>query len=350
MKTILVIEDDTAVRENTTEILELSGYSVLTAANGKLGIEKAFKTQPDLVVCDIMMPKTDGYGVLEALGENETTRSIPFVFLSAKTEHKEIRKGMDLGADDYLTKPFEESDLLSAIESRLAKADILSSGEPSVPSLSPDEEDEMRNLNALKNHFDDNGKLSTYKKGTFIYKEGEHSNLVYLILKGVVKIHQMDEKGKELTTVLHKADDFLGLNSFEKNTPYKETATAVEGTELVSLSKQDLKRILEENKHLAMELLDVMTDNLSEIKRQLLQMAFSSVKRKTAQTILQFVNVLDKKSSDNIRISRADLASVAGIATESLIRTLSSFKNDGLIEIEGRNIKILDIQSLKEME
>lgn len=122
MKTILLIEDDRALRENTEELLELSGYSVITAPNGKIGLALAKEKLPDIIICDIMMPIIDGHGVLKDLSADETTRQIPFIFLSAKTEHKEICKGMDLGADDYLTKPFEEENLISAIESRLAKA------------------------------------------------------------------------------------------------------------------------------------------------------------------------------------------------------------------------------------
>ena len=125
MKKILLIEDDKALRENTEELLELFGYAVTTAPNGKTGIFRAKEELPDIIICDIMMPEIDGYGVLQNLSSDETTKHIPFIFLSAKTEHKEIRKGMDLGADDYLTKPFEEEDLMSAIESRLAKAQLL---------------------------------------------------------------------------------------------------------------------------------------------------------------------------------------------------------------------------------
>jgi YesN/AraC family two-component response regulator len=99
---------------------------VITASNGRNGITLAKKEMPDIVICDIMMPEVDGYGVLEALSSDSNTLHIPFIFLSAKTEHKEIRRGMDLGADDYITKPFEENDLISAIESRLAKSKILS--------------------------------------------------------------------------------------------------------------------------------------------------------------------------------------------------------------------------------
>lgn len=350
MSKVLLIEDDTALRENTAELLELSDYDVTTAPNGKVGIEKAKTENPDIIVCDIMMPEVDGYGVLEALSLHNHTHQIPFIFLSAKTEHKEIRKGMDLGADDYLTKPFEEEELISAIESRLAKAAILKKMMTGSTVASEDQEDTLRNLHELKNFFDDQGEISNYKKGEIIYKEGDHSNKIYLILKGVVKTHKMDESGKELITTLYRPDDFLGFTSFMDNIPYQESATAVEDTELAGVSKIELKDILTKSNNISLELMELLTDNLSDIKEQLLQMAYSSVRRKTAQTILQFAEILNKKTEESIKISRNDLASVAGIATESLIRTLSSFKKDGLIEIEGRNIRILDLSALQLME
>lgn len=350
MKTVLLIEDDVALRENTAELLELSGYEVIVAPNGRVGIEKAETNHPNVIICDIMMPEIDGYGVLERLAQNDATRNIPFIFLSAKTEHKEIRKGMDLGADDYLTKPFEEGELLSAIESRIAKAQLLASmnkvGDVSVP----ESETIMHNLNELKNFFDDNGEVLEFKKGESIYDEGLHSNKVYLILKGIVKTHKMDENGKELITTLYEPDEFLGFTSFEDNVPYQESATAVEDVELAAIAKPDLKDILGKSQEVTLELVNVLTENLSEIKKQLLQMAYSSVRKKTAQTILQFVKVMHKKPEEGIKISRYDLANVAGIATESLIRTLSGFKKEGIIEIEGRNIRILDLHALEHME
>jgi len=351
MKTILIIEDDTALRENTAELLELENYKVLMAPNGRIGIEIAKTNKPDIIICDIMMPEVDGYGVLEAISMDSSTQHIPFIFLSAKTEHKEIRKGMDLGADDYLTKPFEEEELLSAIESRLAKAVILSKmGVNKLDPLSFENEDSLRSLNELKNFFDDNGEILMYKKGDEIYKDGENSNKIYLILKGVVKSHKMDESGKELITALYKADDFLGFTSFMDNIPYQESATAVEVSELAGLYKNELKNILGKSQNVSLELMNLLTDNLSVVKEQLLQMAYSSVRRKTAQTILQFVEVLSKKPEESIKISRNDLASVAGIATESLIRTLSGFKKEGLIDIEGRNIRILDLRKLQSID
>lgn len=348
MKTILLIEDDTALRENTAELLELSGYNVNTAPNGKIGIEKAIKTPPDLVVCDIMMPEIDGYGVLEALSSKNITSHIPFIFLSAKTEHKEVRKGMDLGADDYLTKPFDEDELLSAIASRLAKSSILATRQKNVEPA--EDEDSLKNLNQLKNYFCDEGEEFKYKKGENIYTAGDHSNNLYLILKGVVKTHTMDTNAKELITGLYKADEFLGFTALDEHLPYTETATAVDDCEVVAISKHQLLEVLRKSPSIALELMNLLSDSLSEVKQQLLRMAYSSVRKKTAATILQFVDVMDVSPNVPIRISRLDLATTAGIATESLIRTLSDFKKDGLIEIEGRNIHIKDAEGLRRMD
>lgn len=347
MKTILLIEDDRALRENTEELLELSGYSMITAPNGKIGIQMAKEKLPDIIVCDIMMPEVDGYGVLKDLSSDESTKHIPFIFLSAKTEHKEIRRGMDLGADDYLTKPFEEEDLINAIESRLAKVELLGrmAKEGTLdPAVS---EDQIRTLNELKNFFDDNGEPTSFPQGSTIYQEGTYSHKIYLILKGVVKCHTMDEDGKELITSLFRADDFLGFTSFIDNIPYRESATAIEDVELAGISKENLKQVLENNHNISLELMELLTGNIKDIKQQLLQMAYSSVRKKTAQTLLQFAEIMNKKTEDPIKISRNDLASVAGIATESLIRTLSGFKKEGLIDIEGRNIRIKELKALQ---
>ncbi|MGI4744087.1 MAG: response regulator transcription factor, partial [Janthinobacterium lividum] len=100
MKTLLLIEDHDFIRENTAELLELAGYAVLTAENGKLGVEQALATRPDLVLCDIMMPVLDGYGVLQIFNQHPQLAGIPFIFLTAKTERADLRRGMELGADD----------------------------------------------------------------------------------------------------------------------------------------------------------------------------------------------------------------------------------------------------------
>ena len=347
MKKVLLIEDDAIIRENTAELLELSNFNVITAPNGNIGVELAKRDTPDIVVCDIMMPELDGYGVIEALSKNNDTKYIPFIFLSAKTERTDVRKGMDLGADDYITKPFTEEELISAIESRLAKAAILRDERNNQNESVPENEDEIKTLNDLKNFFDDNGEVFNFKKDEVIYNEGYNSNLIYLVIKGVVKSYKLDEKGKELVTALYKEDDLFGYTSFTQNIPYQETTKAIKNLELVGISKSNLTNVLANNHTVTLELLELLNDNLTGVKDQLLQMAYSSVNKKTAITILKFAEKLNTKPEEPIKISRNDLASVAGIATETLIRTMSNFKKQGLIAIEGRNIRILDIQKLQ---
>lgn len=344
MKKILLIEDDVTVRENTGELLELSDYEVITASNGKLGVEKARNYSPDIIICDIMMPELDGYGVLEELAGNIETANIPFIFLSAKTEQKDIRKGMNLGADDYLTKPFEEEDLLSAIESRLAKIAILRSRDSTENSNIS--ENSLSNLEDLRAQIS-NYELQHFKAGDLIYEAGRQSSSFFLIKRGVVKSHRVDSQGKELITELYREDDFFGNTSFKAIVTHQEFATALEDTQLYVVSKEQLHKILANNGRVTLELVEILNHSLSGIKEQLMDMAYGSVRKKTANTILLFAEKIRKFPLKSIRISRADLAGVAGMAPESLIRTLSDFKKEGLIEIEGRNIKLLNAEALK---
>ena len=354
MKKVLLIEDDTVVRENTAELLELANYTVITADNGKTGVAKAKKHLPDIIICDIMMPELNGYGVLQILSKEKSTRLIPFIFLSAKTEHKDIRKGMDLGADDYITKPFDESEIFSAIESRLAKVAIFNENreKPNIKIVTEIDlnENEIKTIDQLKNYFIENVEEFSFQPNEIIYHEGDNSNYVYVINTGVVKTYKIDEQGKELITSINKENDFFGFTSFTHNINYKESAAALENVTAFRLTKNELQNMLEKNHFLTLELIDYLSDNVSEIKEHLLEMAYSSVRKKTASTILQFSKKIKKSPSDNPKISRSDLASIAGIATETFIRTLSDFKKEGIIEIVGRNIKIINIDKLKKIK
>src|SRR5213593_1229834 len=123
MKKILVIEDEPEMRRNITALLRYKAYEPIAAENGRLGVEMARREKPDLILCDVMMPELDGYGVLRALQADAKLALIPFIFLTAKGEKDDLRSGMNLGADDYLTKPIANSDLVEAIEARLRRAE-----------------------------------------------------------------------------------------------------------------------------------------------------------------------------------------------------------------------------------
>jgi DNA-binding LytR/AlgR family response regulator len=121
MKMIMIMEDDPAVRENMQFLLEESGYDVVTASDGREGIKLASKILPDMILCDIMMPQLDGYQVLQKVRETPAMAAIPFVFLTAKSELTDMRRGMQLGADDFILKPYKAEDLLMAVQLQLKK-------------------------------------------------------------------------------------------------------------------------------------------------------------------------------------------------------------------------------------
>jgi DNA-binding NarL/FixJ family response regulator len=139
MKKILIIEDEPEMRRNLTTILRMEGFQPLAAENGRKGVDLAMGQKPSLILCDVMMPELDGYGVLKALHNDPATMNIPFLFLTAKGEKTDVRSGMNLGADDYLTKPVDKAELLRAIRTRLARAEQLARREfrPNFDSPEP---------------------------------------------------------------------------------------------------------------------------------------------------------------------------------------------------------------------
>ncbi|MGE5352647.1 MAG: response regulator transcription factor [Acidobacteriota bacterium] len=136
MEKILVIEDHSPVRENLKQLLRKAGYEAVTAENGSKGVDLAMELKPDLILCDIMMPGMDGYDVLKELSCCKETSSIPFLFLTAKAEMADLRQGMELGADDYLVKPFKAGDLLKAVKIRLEKRGMTAPVEKEDPQIS----------------------------------------------------------------------------------------------------------------------------------------------------------------------------------------------------------------------
>lgn len=348
MKTILLIEDNTEVRENTAEILELAGYKVLQAENGKIGSDIAIQKKPDLIICDIMMPVLDGYGVIHILSNNPETASIPFIFLTAKGERSDFRKGMELGADDYIAKPFDDVELMKAVESRLKKVELLKSEYSRDAKGIAKFMDEARTLQELKN-LNNNAKVRQYKKKDIIFNEGNNPNYLYLLESGKVKIFRSHEYGKELIISLCKEGDFFGYTALLDETPYLESAEAMENSTVLQIPKEDFYALLNNNHGVMKRFVKLLSNEVLEKEEQLLKMAYSSVKRRVAEALLMLEKRYKENNTDKftIAISREDLANIVGTATESLIRTLSDFKEEKLIEIKGSNITISDSNKLE---
>jgi CRP-like cAMP-binding protein/CheY-like chemotaxis protein len=345
MKKVLIIEDNDDIRENVIEILELAGYQVSSANNGKAGVELAFQDIPDIILCDIMMPEMDGYGVLYMLSKRPETIAIPFIFLTAKAEHFDRRKGMEMGADDYLTKPFDDMELLNAIESRLKKKE----GQQAFYSRSLDRLNSLvakkDGLAALKKIIEER-KARPFKKNQVIYYEGDKGNGLYLLLSGKVKTIKMAEDGRELMTGMYSADDYLGINAMLSNEEYADTATALEDSLLCLIPKEQLEQLLNLYPEIAREFIKLLANDIREKEEQLLQMAYHSVRKKMAEALLR----LQRGDGLEFKISREDLAAMAAMATETVSRTLSDFREEGLIDKKGSTITILDLARLTKMK
>jgi CRP/FNR family transcriptional regulator, cyclic AMP receptor protein len=350
MKHILLIEDNDELRENTAEILELANYKVTTAANGKLGVQAMMKEKPDLIICDVMMPELDGYGVLHLINKNPDLTGIPFIFLTAKSERTDLRKGMEMGADDYITKPFTDIELLNAIESRLKKAEVLKKNyTPDADGLNNFLADAkgLASLHDLANARN----VNTYKKKQIIYHEGNYPNKLFFIKSGKVKSYKSNDFGKELTVDLYSAGDFLGYIALLEQSTYKETAEALDDCEICIISKEDFEKLVNNNREVAHKFIQLLAKNVAEKENQLLALAYNSLRKKVADSLMVLQNKYKsgKDEKFSIQISREDLANIAGIATESLIRTLSDFKKENLIEIKEGNIIIQNEKKLGSM-
>ena len=352
MMKILIIEDNEDVRENTADILVLSGYVVSTAENGEIGLEMIQKSTPDMIVCDIMMPVLDGYGVLEALNKNSHTASIPFIFLTAMSEQTERRKGMNLGADDYLTKPFTELELLEAIKSRLKKHSFLMKEFSRTPQGVADFIEAAITYLDFE-HLSRDYTPIKHRRKDLVFMEGNSANSLYFIESGVVKTSKTTEKGKELVTGFYKSGHFLGQLSLLSDTgKYMESATVIEDAELYKIPKLDFITLITSNQEVANKFITLISNNMIEIQEQLINIAFATVRQRVAKALLDIdsTSILKNQNSEGIGIAREDLAGLIGTATETAIRMLTEFKDEGLISFDAsRKIFIEDKNTLQDI-
>ena len=346
-KKILVIEDNLEMRENIAEILELANYTTITAENGKKGVAAAKSEVPDLIICDVMMPELDGFGVLHILGKDPAMLGIPFIFLTAKSESVDVRKGMGMGADDYITKPFEEMDLLDAVEMRLKKSEALKGGA-------------NRNINSIQTFMTTatgqvfeqvtkNHRTKHFALKEHIFREADAPVYLYFLNKGKVKTYKINEDGKEYITGLYNAGEFFGYASLLEFANYSDSAQVIDDAEVLLIPKDDFHHLMNSNSEVIGSFIKLLADNIHQKEEQLIDLAYSSVRKRVANALVQ---VYDKYNAEErkeftISLGREDIASMVGTATETVIRALSEFKQDGYIESKGRDILILNIKALR---
>lgn len=349
MITILVIDDNTILRENTAEILELAGYKTFIAENGKIGVEIAFREKPSLIVCDIMMPELDGYGVLHLLKKNPSTAGIPFIFLTARTERNDFRKGMEMGADDYISKPFDDIELLNAIEVRLKKSSLLEQHYAFTKEGLHQFLKDIKNVGSL-NNLSDKYFVESFSKKQTIYLEGKRPRYLYVIINGNVKAVKTHEDGKEYITNLYAPGDLIGYSALITDSNYDDTAVVLQDAEVMLVPRDEFLEIIYGDLDIAAKFIQIITHNVQEKEERLLNLAYSSLRKRVAKALVDIISKF--KHSDEaktIEISREDIAQYIGTATESLIRTLSDFKSEKLIDIKSGKIIIDDVERLKSL-
>ena len=359
------------MRENITEILQLAPYNVVQAATGKEGIELARQKRPDLILCDITMPDLDGFGVLHILGKDPALANVPFIFLTAKAEPADFRFGMNLGADDYLTKPFDDLTLLNTVELRLRKSER-TQPEPVINPL------DLTGLTRAILHTDDARQAlcayyptMQYARRHRLFTAGGWPSSLYFISQGKVKLYKTDETGNEYITSLLGRGDFVGYLALLDEMAYGETAELLEDATVCTIPKADFLALIHTNQAVANEFISLLAGDVTEHQERLLKLAYHSVRKRVAEALLIFQRKFypvgppmrygpaeepsegrspDGSENENVSppmtLSREDWAHLVGASTETVIRTLSDLKADGLIEITARHITLLDIEKL----
>lgn len=345
---ILLIEDNEEMAENIASILRLAHYDVIQASNGKDGVALAQSEHPDLIVCDVMMPELDGYGVLHIINSDPETAGIPFIFLTAKADKADLRAGMNLGADDYITKPFDGFDLLKVVEIRLKKSErIRSSYKNDLYEVNTlfNKAREMKEFQKLS----ENRPTRVFRKKDFIFLEGQVPSDLYFIISGEVKTYKANYDGKELITGIHRKGDFLGYVPLLEDSPYNESAEVLEEVEISIIPKNDFLTLVYSSKDIARRFIKMLSNNLIDAENRLLDLAYQSVRQRVAGALLRINSQQSPDNKQVITIARKDISSIIGTATESLNRTLADFKDEGLIEIMGEGIRIVNIDKLENM-
>ncbi len=348
-ESILIIEDNASLRENASEILKLANYNVLSAENGIIGVELARQHKPNLILCDIVMPELDGYGVLQILENNEDLLGIPFVFISAKSDKKDFRKAMDMGADDYLMKPFDGDDLLRVVSSRLKKSGQIQKKNNNSSQGLNDFMNDVKSLNDIVLLSEQKVAKKIKAKET-LFMEGDIPSNVYFVVSGKIKTYKTNEDGKDYITEIFKEGDFFGYVDLLDNSKHKESAMTIENSEITSIPKQDFFKLLYSNNDIAIKFIKMLSNNLCESEQKLLKLAYNSARKKVAEALLFIYRKYKLNNVDDpFPVNRENLSSLAGISPESVSRNLTDFREEELIESSNGNIRIINLKKLESL-
>ncbi|RZK63991.1 MAG: cyclic nucleotide-binding domain-containing protein [Pedobacter sp.] len=338
MKTILVIESDAIVRESYAETLKSSGYNVIIAQDGDIGINMAIINVPDLVLCNTALMDVDGFCVLAVLSKNLLTSHIPFIFINTKFKLYTLRRGMDMGADDFITRPFQDNQLVRAVEFRINKLKTTIDHSENVVRMGQDKIDNVKGIPNI-NEIILRGTNRRLKKKQTLYFENDHTQGLYFLDEGCLKTFRLNSNGRELITNLYHAKSFIGLGSLLLEDTLADTAEAMQNCSVYFFPKRTVLELLIDYPDLNQYFIKILSMHLRQKEDELIDMAYESVTKRLSKVLVR----LNESTSpiDHIAVTRYDLAGLTGIATETVSRILSDFKHQNLIEKSGSHIHII---------
>jgi CRP-like cAMP-binding protein/FixJ family two-component response regulator len=350
MNTLLLVEDDLDLLNSTSRMLTLSNYNVITAENGSAALERIKENSKklDLILCDIKLRELDGYGVFHAYKNIPEMRGVPFVFMTPNADRADIRKCMDMGADDCLVKPYSGNEILSLITSRLDKSHNA-------------QEKKENNFNELGNLLFDKTDFSNFKmfkdrfhvkkikKKETLFSAGEISLYTYYIISGKVKRFKGTDLGKEYITNIYGGGDFFSNYSIQEISYHEDSAMTLEDSEIGMIPKDEFLKVLSNNNEMCFKYINHISKLLKKAEENLPKLAYYSARKRIAEALLLVADSCGDGKTENFcfSVSRADLSAISGIAEESVSRNLTDFRKEGLIDNLNGRITIKDLKKLR---
>ena len=343
MKNILIIENDPELLSQYVDTLKNYGYEVIPALNSNIGIDFAFNKLPDLILCNTNLTDTDGFEILSILVSNAKTTKIPFIFLNQEANQEIVKKGIDYGADDFITRPFHSNQLIRCVENRINK---LKNHNMAILPFGNTNDNNIQNGQSVEELLEliSESKIRHVKKKQTLYYEGDYSQWLYLLVEGCIKTFKLTNDGRQLITGLYKPNSFIGLETLFLDTALTEIAEATVNSSLYFIPKSAILDLLEVHVDLNQQFLKILSISMQEKQNQLVELAYESVRKRLAQVLIRLSK--DVVPIDQIEVSRDELAGLAGIANETVSRILTDFKECGLIERNGSLIHIIDLNGL----
>jgi CRP-like cAMP-binding protein len=256
---------------------------------------------------------------------------------------------MEMGADDYISKPFDDIELLNAIEVRLKKAEILDNKYASSQQGLSQFIKDVKGTGMMQ-QLADKYEVESYNKKQFLYQEGKRPRYLFYLQKGKVKGIKTNDEGKEYITDLFNEGNFMGYHALIEENNYDDSAVVIEDAEIMQIPRDDFQQMIFGDLSIATKFIRIITQNVKEKEERLLSLAYSSLRKRVAKALVDIHGKVNAEGENNpIEFSRDDIAHYVGTATESLIRTLSDFKAEKLIVIKEGKIVIIQFEKLKNL-